>query len=58
MSRTPRSDASFERLRALRDSGYCGPVDQDGHAVTSGESLEVLRELGRVVVERPGSGEQ
>lgn len=35
MSRTPKSDASYEKLKQLRDSGYRGPIDQDGKAVTS-----------------------
>ena len=33
---TPEGAARFERLSALRDSGYTGPVDQDGNAVTWG----------------------
>ena len=35
MSKTPKSDASYERLQKLRESGYRGPIDQDGNAVTS-----------------------
>lgn len=29
---TPEGAARYERLSALRDSGYTGPVDQDGSA--------------------------
>ncbi|GAA1404102.1 hypothetical protein GCM10009613_65900 [Pseudonocardia kongjuensis] len=32
--RTPRADASFEELKALRDSGYRGPVDEEGKPTT------------------------
>ncbi len=28
---TPEGAARFERLAALRDSGYSGPIDQDGN---------------------------
>lgn len=31
---TPEGAARFDRLSALRDSGYTGPVDQDGNATT------------------------
>jgi hypothetical protein len=31
---TPEGAARFGRLSALRDSGYTGPVDQDGYAMT------------------------
>jgi hypothetical protein len=31
---TPEGAARFERLSKLRDSGYTGPVDQDGYAVS------------------------
>ena len=31
---TPEGAARFERLSALRDSGYTGPIDQDGNAVS------------------------
>ena len=33
MSKTPKSDASYEKLKSLRDSGYKGAVDQDGNKV-------------------------
>ena len=35
---TPEGAARFERLSALRDSGYTGPVDQDGNAVSEAEA--------------------
>ena len=31
---TPEGAARFERLSALRDSGYTGPVDQEGNAIS------------------------
>lgn len=31
---TPEGRTRFERLSALRDSGYTGPVDQDGYAAS------------------------
>lgn len=42
---TPKADASKPKLEALRRSGYTGPVDQDGNAVTSGKAAEVLAAL-------------
>jgi len=35
-SKTPIADASKAKLTALRESGYTGPVDQDGNAVEPG----------------------
>lgn len=35
---TPEGAARFERLSALRDSGYTGPVDPDGNALTEAEA--------------------
>lgn len=32
------------RLFDLRDSGYTGPIDQDGYAVTEGEDARILRD--------------
>ncbi|MEV1295750.1 hypothetical protein [Pseudonocardia sp. NPDC049635] len=29
-----KADDSYEALKALRDSGYRGPVDEDGKATT------------------------
>jgi hypothetical protein len=31
---TPEGAARFDRMSALRDSGYTGPIDQDGNATT------------------------
>jgi hypothetical protein len=31
---TPEGAARFDRMAALRDSGYTGPIDQDGNATT------------------------
>lgn len=33
------------RLHDLRDSGYTGPVNQDGDAVTTGPDADVLRRM-------------
>lgn len=30
-SLTPRSNAAYSKLKALRDAGYTGPVNQDGY---------------------------
>ena len=35
---TSEGAARFNRLSALRDSGYTGPVDQDGNAITEAEA--------------------
>lgn len=35
---TPEGAARFERLSSLRDSGYTGPVDQDGYKLTEAEA--------------------
>lgn len=50
---TPEGAARFQRLSALRDSGYTGPVDQDGYALSAADarkspqqrSLEALAAL-------------
>ncbi len=41
---TPLDDAG-RRLYAARDSGYLGPLDQDGYGVTEGPEWEMLRDL-------------
>ncbi len=33
MSKTPKSDASYEKLKGHRDAGYKGTIDQDGNKV-------------------------
>ena len=35
---TPEGAARYERLSALRDSGYTGPVDQDGYKLTEAQA--------------------
>jgi hypothetical protein len=45
MSGTPKSDASYPKLKALRQSGYTGPVDQDGNKVTTGLAAGILKAL-------------
>jgi len=32
-----KADDSYEKLKALRDAGYTGPVDEDGAATTHEE---------------------
>lgn len=41
---TPEGAARFERLSALRDSGYTGPVGQDGNAITEQEARKSPQE--------------
>jgi hypothetical protein len=36
-----------KRFFDLRESGYVGPVDQDGRKVTSGSAVEVLAAMRR-----------
>jgi hypothetical protein len=38
-------DLKFQKLKALRDSGYDGPVDQDGNKVESGKAAEILADM-------------
>jgi hypothetical protein len=33
------------RFFDLRDSGYTGPINQDGYPVTSGEDARILRDM-------------
>jgi hypothetical protein len=37
-----RETAADKRFFDLRESGYTGPIDQDGRKVTSGRAAEVL----------------
>ena len=39
--------AADTRFFELRESGYDGPVDQDGRKVTSGRAVEVLAAMRR-----------
>ena len=43
---TPEGAARFQRLSALRDSGYAGPVDQDGYAVSAEDAHRSPRQRG------------
>ncbi|WP_340687800.1 hypothetical protein LCL61_17520 [Amycolatopsis coloradensis] len=37
--------AADSRFFDLRESGYTGPIDQDGRPVTSGRAVEILTAL-------------
>ena len=39
--------AADKRFFDLRESGYEGPVDQDGRKVTSGPAVEILAAMRR-----------
>lgn len=47
----PETDAD-RRFFDLRESGYTGPVDQDGYAVTTGEAADILRRMAEQRGER------
>lgn len=38
---------AFRKLKALRESGYDGPVDSDGNKVTSGPAFDILQDMRR-----------
>lgn len=38
---------AYRKFKALRDSGYTGPIDQDGNQVTSGKAAEILTDMRR-----------
>jgi hypothetical protein len=40
-------DPKFEALKALRESGYDGPIDQDGNKVETGPMAEICGDLRR-----------
>ena len=42
----PETDAD-RRFFDLRESGYRGPIDQDGYAATSGEDAAILRNMAQ-----------
>jgi hypothetical protein len=45
--RSPETE--FDRkFHDLRDSGYKGPIDQDGNADTTSNEAEILRHLARL----------
>lgn len=39
------SDPAYQMLKALRESGYDGPVDQNGNKVTEGGAAEILADM-------------
>ena len=39
--------AADKRFFDLRESGYRGPIDQDGRKVMTGPAVEILRSLRR-----------
>lgn len=41
---SPESDAD-RKFHDLRESGYRGPIDQDGNAVTTGPEADTLRHM-------------
>jgi hypothetical protein len=43
---SPLNDAD-KRLFALRESGYKGPIDQDGYPDTSSEAAGILRRMAQ-----------
>lgn len=44
---TPADTRFFD----LRESGYTGPIDQDGYQVTTGRAAELLHALGEATPE-------
>lgn len=46
-------DDKGRRLYALRDSGYTGPIDQDGYPQTTGEAADILRRIAQNRGESP-----
>jgi hypothetical protein len=44
---TPETPA-HTRFYDLRESGYTGPIDQDGDAVTSGPAAAILAQLAQL----------
>ncbi|CAM06180.1 hypothetical protein A8924_7410 [Saccharopolyspora erythraea NRRL 2338] len=42
--RSPETEGD-RRFHDLRDSGYTGPIDQDGNPVTSGRDADILRRM-------------
>ncbi|HEX9337768.1 MAG TPA: hypothetical protein VF892_17870 [Pseudonocardiaceae bacterium] len=43
---SPETDQD-SRFHDLRDSGYTGPIDHNGHAVTSGPDAAILRRMAQ-----------
>lgn len=44
--------AADARFFNLRESGYTGPVDQDGYAVTEGPDADALRRMAALTWKR------
>lgn len=40
-------DAKGRRFYALRESGFTGPIDQDGYADTTSEAADILRRMAQ-----------
>ena len=38
-------DPAFQKLKALRESGYDGPVDQDGKKDTTSKAAQIAIEM-------------
>lgn len=38
-------DPKYQELKAIRESGYDGPLDQDLKKVTDGRAVEILKAL-------------
>lgn len=39
------NNPTYQKLKALRESGYDGPVDQNGNRVTEGRAAEILADM-------------
>lgn len=39
------NDPKYQELKAIRESGYDGPLDQNNKKVTSGKTVEILAAL-------------
>lgn len=46
-------DPKYQRLKAIRDSGYTGPLDQDLNKDTTSEAAAILRRLAERRGEKP-----
>lgn len=44
--RSPETERD-SRFHDLRDSGYTGPIDRDGYAVTTGPVADILRHMAQ-----------
>jgi hypothetical protein len=41
----PEQAAAYDRLSALRESAYTGPIDSDGYPDTTSEAAQILRRI-------------